>query len=141
MFFLPVTLIITLTASLLVAYIINPVFAVSFMKPDNVTEGKPVRNRRIKIVAIITGSVALLCYISGSFGMGNFAVTIFLVYLMYQLWMMNAIRKFQEKIWPAFTNGYKKILGRALEMPWKILGGTVFLFFFTIVLLYVRAPG
>jgi multidrug efflux pump subunit AcrB len=31
MFFLPVTLIITLLASLLVAYIINPVFAVDFM--------------------------------------------------------------------------------------------------------------
>src|SRR5205085_5637225 len=33
MFFLPVTLIITLTASLFVAYFINPVFAVRFMKP------------------------------------------------------------------------------------------------------------
>ena len=34
MFYLPITLIITLMASLLVAYIINPVFAVSFMKSD-----------------------------------------------------------------------------------------------------------
>ena len=34
MFYLPITLIITLLASLLVAYIINPVFAVDFMK-DN----------------------------------------------------------------------------------------------------------
>jgi multidrug efflux pump len=33
MFFLPITLIITLLASLVVAYIINPVFAVDFMKP------------------------------------------------------------------------------------------------------------
>jgi multidrug efflux pump subunit AcrB len=32
MFFLPVTLIITLMASLVIAYIINPVFAVRFMK-------------------------------------------------------------------------------------------------------------
>jgi multidrug efflux pump len=32
--YLPVTLIITLTASLLVAYIINPVFAVDFMKHE-----------------------------------------------------------------------------------------------------------
>jgi multidrug efflux pump len=35
MFFLPITLIITLLASLLVAYIINPVFAVDFMKPHH----------------------------------------------------------------------------------------------------------
>ncbi len=33
MFFLPITLIITLLASLVVAYIMNPVFAVDFMKP------------------------------------------------------------------------------------------------------------
>ncbi|WP_253187510.1 efflux RND transporter permease subunit, partial [Mucilaginibacter polytrichastri] len=35
MFFLPITLIITLLASLLVAYIMNPVFAVDFMKPHH----------------------------------------------------------------------------------------------------------
>jgi multidrug efflux pump subunit AcrB len=40
MHYLPITLIITLTASLVVAYIINPVFAVDFMKPheDETTE-------------------------------------------------------------------------------------------------------
>ena len=32
MYFLPITLIISLLASLFVAYIINPVFAVDFMK-------------------------------------------------------------------------------------------------------------
>ena len=35
MFFLPITLIITLLASLVVAYIMNPVFAVDFMKPHH----------------------------------------------------------------------------------------------------------
>src|SRR5690606_22819923 len=35
MFYLPITLIITLLASLLVAYIISPVFAVDFMKPED----------------------------------------------------------------------------------------------------------
>jgi multidrug efflux pump subunit AcrB len=33
MFFLPITLIVTLLASLIVAYIINPVFAVGSMNP------------------------------------------------------------------------------------------------------------
>jgi multidrug efflux pump len=35
MFFLPITLIITLLASLVVAYIMNPVFAVDFMEPHH----------------------------------------------------------------------------------------------------------
>jgi len=38
MHYLPVTLIITLFASLFVAYIFNPVFAVSFMKHEYDTE-------------------------------------------------------------------------------------------------------
>ena len=48
MHFLPVTVIITLTASLVVAYILNPVFAVWFMGDDK-REGKvidPVKKRR-----------------------------------------------------------------------------------------------
>jgi multidrug efflux pump subunit AcrB len=41
MFFLPITLIITLLASLVVAYIINPVFAVDFMHPHDENHAKP----------------------------------------------------------------------------------------------------
>lgn len=37
---LPITLIITLTASLLVAYLINPVFAATFMKPHHDNENQ-----------------------------------------------------------------------------------------------------
>jgi multidrug efflux pump subunit AcrB len=49
MFYLPITLIITLLASLLVAYIINPVFAVDFMKPHNEDENhKPEFDNKVK---------------------------------------------------------------------------------------------
>ena len=141
MFFLPITLIITLTASLLVAYIINPVFAVSFMKPESKDPDKAKRNKNFKIAGVIFGSTALLSYISGNFGMGNFLITIFLIYVIYNLWMTKAIHKFQDQLWPRFVSSYKNILGRALEHPWKIMGGTVLLFVFTIFLLVVRNPG
>ena len=45
MVFIPVTLIITLFASLIVAYIFNPVFAVDFMKMDD--EDTPVNKRNV----------------------------------------------------------------------------------------------
>lgn len=48
MFFLPITLIITLLASLVVAYIINPVFAVSFMKPHEDDNDPIVIKKKIK---------------------------------------------------------------------------------------------
>jgi multidrug efflux pump len=45
MFFLPITLIITLVASLIVAFIINPVFAVTFMSIEN---KNPKRQRKTR---------------------------------------------------------------------------------------------
>ena len=51
--FLPITLIITLVASLLVAYIINPVFAVDFMKPHDANDtGKRKWSKKDKIVTV-----------------------------------------------------------------------------------------
>ncbi|MBC7411199.1 MAG: efflux RND transporter permease subunit [Bacteroidia bacterium] len=67
MFFLPITLMITLFASLLVAYIINPVFAVDFMKPhthhDNSKVAKAKALRKLFKNVAITIGVGLLCYI------------------------------------------------------------------------------
>ncbi len=52
MVYIPVTLIITLFASLIVAYIFNPVFAVDFMKLDD--EDAPVNKRNVyRTTAII----------------------------------------------------------------------------------------
>lgn len=141
MFFLPITLIITLTASLLVAYIINPVFAVSFMKPDEFVVDKQKRKRSLLIAGVVLGALALLSYIGGNFGLGNFFVTLFLLFALYKLWMVKAIQTFQERLWPAFTNRYKKFLSWALDRPWSLLMGVVGLFVFTIMLLAARAPG
>ncbi|MBL0342337.1 MAG: efflux RND transporter permease subunit [Bacteroidetes bacterium] len=141
MFFLPITLIITLSASLVVAYIINPVFAASFMKPDDFSENKPARNRSIKIVSVILGSLAVLSYIFGNFGMGNFFVTLILLFILYKFVLLKAIQNFQEKLWPAFTSKYKMVLIWALKRPWKMILGTVALFALTIVLLIARSPG
>jgi len=72
MFFLPVTLIITLLASLLVAYIINPVFAVDFMEDEHAEEDRVKSARGVKRTSIVIGIIAVLAYIMGGFGAGNF---------------------------------------------------------------------
>ena len=54
MFYIPVTLIITLFASLFVAYIINPVFAVSFMKHEFDAPDKQKLRRRVTVELIIS---------------------------------------------------------------------------------------
>src|SRR4029077_11152459 len=60
MHYMPVTLIITLIASLFVAYIINPVFAVTFMKPHKEgEENKPAMwTKGLSIVSVIFGALA-----------------------------------------------------------------------------------
>ncbi len=142
MFFLPITLIITLTASLLVAYIINPVFATDFMRPDNeVDHGNKKRNKSIKVASIIFGALAIIFYVFGNFGMGNFLITAAVIHVVYKLWIVNLIKGFQNKAWPAFKNGYVKVLAWAIDRPWTMVISTVLLFFFSIGFLIVRNPG
>ena len=63
MFYIPVTLIITLFASLFVAYIINPVFAVSFMKHEFEAPDKRKANKRITLYILISLALALVSYV------------------------------------------------------------------------------
>lgn len=140
MFFLPITLIITLLASLLVAYIINPVFAVDFMKPhDEHGEHKPKFDKKVRKALIWLGIIAVFSYLL-SFGLGNFVVFIALLYLLDHFYLERIIRKFQNKIWPKFQDRYVKILDWALHRPWKILLGTLALFIFTIFFTAMRSP-
>ncbi|MCW5925165.1 MAG: efflux RND transporter permease subunit [Saprospiraceae bacterium] len=135
MHYLPVTIIITLTASLLVAYIINPVFAVWFMG-DPKREGKvidPAKKRRRTIAGYALFALATLWfYASGNFGLGNFAVTCALFVVLYRFVLEKAVRWFQQKGWPAVQTGYAKFLKFALDRPWTMLGGTTFLLFFSL---------
>lgn len=140
MFFLPITLIITLVASLLVAYIINPVFAVDFMKPHD--HDNPEANRKWKkkdkVLLIIFLSLAALCYIATAWGMGNFILFIYLFILAEKYIFSRWIHTFQTKSWPAFQNWYTKWLKRSLAHPGKVVLITVSLFIVAIVLVGVR---
>lgn len=137
MMYLPVTLIITLTASLVVAYIINPVFAVDFMKHEGAVDPKK-RRRGLKITVIIIAALALIFYAAGSFGMGNFAVTALLVYLLYRFVLERAIKGFQTKVWPAVQRRYGRFLERALKSPRLVFWGTVGLLVFVMMLTFLR---
>ncbi len=137
MMYLPITLIITLTASLVVAYIINPVFAVDFMKHEGAVDPKK-RKRGLKITVIIIAALALIFYAAGSFGMGNFAVTALLVYLLYRFVLERAIKGFQTKVWPAVQRRYGRFLERALKSPRLVFWGTVGLLVFVMMLTFLR---
>ncbi len=141
MFYLPITLIITLLASLFVAYIINPVFAVDFMKPHNEEfkqYGKLTRKAWLRL--LVYGLVAIILYAGGNIAMGNLMIFFALFMIFHRLFLYKVIENFQTKIWPAFQRSYTKLLVWGLKRPYQLLFMTLGLFIFSIVLMKVRSP-
>lgn len=140
MYFLPITLIITLLASLVVAFIINPVFAVSFMQKEHhedPNEAFTKRNKGLIITTAIFVAVALISYITGSAGFGNFSIFLGALLWINKYVFNPMIKGFQENLWPRFMKRYGKIITWAVKgtNPFKLLGGTIVLFIISVVLL------
>ena len=140
--YLPITLIITLTASLVVAYIINPVFAVQFMKKDDEVDNRRIGpfKRGMVITTALFGVVAALSYLSGHHGVGNFAVTMLVLYYAYIFFIERMVQWFQHKGWPAFQNVYARFLKWALAHPITMMGFTLLLFVFSIFVTAKSSP-
>ncbi len=141
MHYLPVTLIITLFASLFVAYIFNPVFAVSFMAHEFDSNPKAEWKQTKKILLGIFG-LAIVFYLFKSFGIGNFLVFAILMVFLYHYVLQFWIKSFQEKFWPKMMAGYERQLRWILQgfRPVWMLGGMVLLFLFTVVLTGIVKP-
>src|SRR6201996_8537740 len=141
MFFLPITLIITLLASLVVAYIMNPVFAVDFMKPHHDGEhDHPKFDRKVLRSLLFLGIAALIGYWMNK-GVGNFVVFAAVLYLFNHFVLLRVIDRFQKNAWPRFQHWYARRLERAVRVPWWIFWSTIVLFFFTMVFTFmVRKP-
>lgn len=139
--FLPITLIVALLASLLVAYIINPVFAVDFMSThDHDHEGKSKITRGFKITAVIMGSIALVSYLIGVHGLGNFMVFSFGVYSLYHFYLVRVISHFQLDIWPTFQNAYKSRVTKLVKgkRPIAVMGAVFALLVFSFMFFGAR---
>ncbi len=143
MHYLPVTLIITLFASLFVAYIFNPVFAVSFMKHEYDTEFQKGSGwKKAKILMIVMLVVAGIFYATKVYGLANFLVFAVIMILLFHYVIKKMITTFQEKTWPFLMRIYARQLRYVLQgaRPIWILFGMVGLFFATIFLTGLAKP-
>jgi multidrug efflux pump len=142
MFYLPMTMIITLFASLIVAYIINPVFAVDFMKPH--TEGESHRKITKKFLNICLGFVlSIISAYAVSFGVGNLFLTLFALFLLNKFVLANAADAFQKKYWPRVQNAYAGMMNRFLKTTgraWAVLGVTILVLFGSIAIFTASQP-
>lgn len=141
MMYLPITLIIALLASLLVAYLINPIFAADFMKPVDPSVKEKTFSKGFIKLSIGFAVLALFAYIF-SFGVGNFIVTLYLIYALNHFYLKRVTSKFQKIVWPNFQQGYKKMLTWCLLgwRPIKIFIALIFLFVLSIVFTMIRKP-
>jgi multidrug efflux pump len=140
MIYLPTMLILTLAASLIVAFVFNPVFAVSFMKP----EGKEYEEEKNTIfkkwwfwAAIGFGILANLI---GSHGFGNFMLFMAILAVLNRYVFRNIIHLFQDRILPSLMNKYEKLLKWILQgtRPAWALVSLFVLFPLALVLLIAR---
>jgi len=117
MIYLPTMLILTLAASLIVAFIMNPVFAVSFMRPDGREFDKPKKEvfRNPFFWAMI--SFGILFNLAGWHGFGNFLLVMAAFMVLNRFVLRDMIHTFQEKVLPNLMNKYEKML------HWVLKGG------------------
>jgi multidrug efflux pump len=140
MVFIPVTLIITLFASLIVAYIFNPVFAVDFMKHDE--DDHPVALPKLYKIAAIIALSSLPFYFLKIPWAGNLLLFIAFSFLLHNLYGYKVLRRFQSHAIPAMMNKYENLLIWVLKgrRPVYILTGMIGLFIFTMVLNGIVKP-
>jgi multidrug efflux pump len=111
--YLPVTLIVVLTSSLLVSLVIIPVFTASFIKKDAQNE-KPQPKRSI-IIASVLASLAIIGYASGIYGFANL-MALACVLTIGNLVIFNAIsRRFQNVTLAKLENIYSRVLDFSLQ--------------------------
>lgn len=147
MYFLPAVLIIVLTASLFVAFIINPVFALQFMDDGKVQ----IRdNGRLFKMSAIFGAIAILLHFlamkNGSEGMKLVAnliiwgigISFFNKFILVPM----VITPFQDKVIPWLMDTYRRILKVIIvkRRPFFAIFGTFVVFVLTIILLGARGP-
>ncbi|GAA4421442.1 efflux RND transporter permease subunit [Nibrella viscosa] len=142
--FLPLTLILTLFASLFVAYVMNPVFAVSFMKrhDEEHHEEKDTSFKTIQRPIIILAALAGIGYVIDR-GIGNLFVFFIILYVFnHYILTPRILVPFQENLLPKLKNGYRSLISWIL-VGWRPVGAIASMFgllILTFVLMGIVKP-
>ncbi len=139
MIYLPTVLILTLAASLIVAFIFNPVFAVSFMKPEGKEYEKPKRAIWTNKWFVIFAIAGVLLHLPGYHGTANFFLMMALLMVLNAYVLNDAIHAFQRRVLPALMNKYEKLL-KWILVGWRPVWAFVSLFglfILSVILLWI----
>ena len=112
------------------------------MKTHEEEAAERKNTKGFKITSIVFAVIALLSYVGGNFGVGNFVVVIYLLYCLNRFYLFKVIGIFQNKTWPNVQEVYRKLITWCLKgsRPIWILVGTIGLLFFSFFLVSIRSP-
>ena len=139
MVYLPAMLIFTLTASLVVAFIMNPVFAVDFMNhPEGEGKKKTDMFRKPGFwIAVVMGILFDLAHVTF---LGNLLLFLVILAILNKFIFDGMIHSFQNRVLPWIMGHYESLLRWALKgwRPAWLLLGTFGMLIFSVGLFIVR---
>ena len=143
MIYLPTMLILTLAASLIVAFIFNPVFAVSFMKPEGREHLMPKKQLFRKWWFWAAIGFGLFFHLIGVHGFANFLIFMALAAILNVFVLRDVIHGFQHRVLPWLMHHYENLLRWALrgKRPVWLLVALFILFPVSLGLLMLRGNG
>lgn len=140
MIYLPTMLILTLAASLIVAFIFNPVFAVSFMRPEGKEFEEPKKDIFKKWWFWTSLGFAAILHLAGWHGFANFLIIMMLLAVLNRFLFRDVIHYFQTSVLPGLMHRYEKLLRWVLQgwRPVWMLVALFLLFPVSVALLMLR---
>ncbi|MCX8019786.1 MAG: efflux RND transporter permease subunit [Chitinophagaceae bacterium] len=141
MIYLPTVLILTLSASLVVAFLFNPVFAVSFMRPEHTGGNRPPKSTVFRNKWFFTFLTAgILFHLLKKPAIANFSLLMVLLMIFKSYVLDDAIVAFQNKTLPGLMRRYEKLLRWILQgrRPVVAFVSLFVLFILSFALLLIR---
>ena len=138
MVYLPIMLIFTLAASLLVAFFMNPVFAVDFMNHPEGENKEPKSAIFKKPIFWIVIAAGIVLDLLGATFMGNLLLFFMILVLLNRYFLTDAIHYFQNHALPWIMGKYESLLRWALKgwRPVHLLLGIIALLFISVFVFY-----
>ncbi len=140
MVYLPTMLIFTLSASLIVAFIMNPVFAVDFMNHPEADKKEPKSAIFKKPLLWVSVAIGILLDLGGLTFAGNLLLFLVILVIFNRFVLEGIIHAFQNRVLPWIMSHYESLLRWALKgwRPVQLLLGTFVLLIVSLMFFGMR---
>lgn len=142
MIYLPLMLIFTLAASLIVAFLMNPVFAVDFMNHEEKDHSASKWGLFKKWGFWIPVALGILLDVLGAPFLGNLIIFIMICIVLNHFFIDKWIHSFQNRVLPWIMSHYENLLRWVLKgwRPVWMLLGAIGLLFLSVFAFVLRSP-